>query len=204
MKRLLLFTGLLTTWLSGSTQAQSDAVTPRRWYVPQHVILQTAGGIGLVAGGAGYTLDAKRRWDIDALVGYVPGKYTGGRAFSIFTLKGTYAPFRLPVQTRWHVQPLTVGLLTNYTPSAMLNRSRDDKYPYKNYYWWSSTVRLGVFLGGRVGWELPVGRNNRTRVASIYYELGTNDLYAVSFLTNTKGLALGQILTLGLGVKIDF
>ncbi|GGF03241.1 hypothetical protein [Hymenobacter cavernae] len=204
MKHLLLFVGLLVTWISSSAQAQSDTPTPRRWYVPQHAVLQTAGGIGLVAGGAGYTLGSKRRWDVDALVGYVPGKYTGGRAFSIFTLKGTYAPFCLPVQTRWQVQPLTLGLLTNYTPSAMLNRSRDDKYPYKNYYWWSSTVRLGVFLGGRVGRELPVSQDGRARMVSAYYELGTNDLYAVSLLPNTKGLSLGQILTLGLGVKVDF
>ncbi|HEX8349124.1 MAG TPA: hypothetical protein VF598_04115, partial [Hymenobacter sp.] len=165
-------------------------------------VLQVAGGIGMIAAGAGYTLGTHRRLDADVLAGYVPGKYTGGQAFGIFTAKGTYSPFSLPMGTHWQVRPLSTGMLVNYTPSAMLNRSRDDKYPYKNYYWWSSTVRLGAFLGGRVDREFNLG--GRSRVASAYYELGTNDLYLVSFLTNTKGLSVGQILTLGLGVKASF
>ena len=157
----------------------------------------------MVAGGVGYEIGAHRRFDMDALIGYVPGKYTGGRAFSIFTLKGTYSPFAVSVNDRWQIKPVSVGALINYTPSRMLSRSRDGKYPYKNYYWWSSTVRLGAFVGGRVGHAFE-NRQGRTRIASMYYELGTNDLYFVSFLTNKHGVTLGNILTLGLGVKMDF
>ncbi|WP_324674093.1 hypothetical protein [Hymenobacter sp. GOD-10R] len=197
---LLTLSGLL---LFLQSQAQVAEPNNRPWYVPEHVVLQTAGGIGMVAGGVGYALGVHRRFDTDVLVGYVPGRYTGDRAFGIFTLKDTYSPFTLPVASRWQIRPLSVGALINYTPSQMLNRSRDDKYSYKNYYWWGSTVRLGAFVGGRVGYafDTPAGRK---RVASLYYELGTNDLYFVSLLTNTKGLALGKILTLGLGIKLDF
>jgi hypothetical protein len=197
---LLTLSGLL---LFLQSQAQVIEPNNRPWYVPEHVVLQTAGGIGMVAGGVGYALGAHRRLDTDVLVGYVPGRYTGDRAFSIFTLKGTYSPFTLPVENRWQIKPLSLGALINYTPSQMLNRSRDDKYSYKNYYWWGSTVRLGAFVGGRVGYAFGT-QAGRKRVASLYYELGTNDLYFVSLLTNTKGLALGQILTLGLGIKFDF
>jgi len=201
MRRLCFLLGVLL--LSLKVQAQAvETDTPRPWYVPHHAVLQTAGGIGMLAGGAGYALGAHRRFDADVLIGYVPGKYTGDRAFGIFTLKGTYSPFTIPTSSPWQIKPLSVGALVNYTPSQMLNRSRDDKYPHKNYYWWSSTTRLGAFVGGRIGREFAT-RQGRTRTASAYYELGTNDLYFVSLLTNTKGLTLGQILTLGLGVKVS-
>ncbi|OUJ76202.1 hypothetical protein [Hymenobacter crusticola] len=201
MRTYSLIISFLLFCLSGHAQVTEPSRQP--WYVPEHAVLQTAGGIGMIAGGVGYALGAHRRFDADVLIGYVPGTYTGDRAFGIFTLKGTYSPFTLPVDTHWQIKPLAIGALINYTPSQMLNRSRDDKYSYKNYYWWGSTVRLGAFLGGRVGYGFNT-RTGRKRVASAYYELGTNDLYFVSLLTNTKGLALGQILTLGLGVKVDF
>jgi hypothetical protein len=200
MRYFILIINLLLLAPAG-VRAQLVKRQTHPWYAPDHTVLQVAGGIGMVAVGVGYTLGAHHRFDTDVLAGYVPGKYTGGQAFAIFTAKGTYSPFTLPVGTHWQVKPLSVGMLANYTPSKMLNRSRDDKYP-SNYYWWSSTVRLGAFLGGRVGREFSIG--GQTRLASAYYELGTNDLYAVSFLTNTEGLSLNQILTLGLGIKVNF
>lgn len=194
---------LLLPWLPALAQAQQPDSTARPWYVPRHVVIQTAGGIGMVAGGAGYTLGRQRRLEADVLVGYVPGKYTGKAAFSIFTLKGNYSPFTLPLAPHWQVKPLSVGMLVNHTPAAALNKSRDDKYS-PGYYWWSSRTRLGLFLGGRISRELPGGTARPApRRASLYYELGTNDLYTVSFFQNPKGLSFHQILTLGLGAKFD-
>ena len=43
------------------------------------------------------------------------------------------------------------------------------------------------------------------RKISLYYELGSNDLYLASYLnTRNGGLGFGQLLTLALGLKADF
>ena len=193
--------------LPAAAQAPTDSAGARRptraWYVPDHAVLQTAGGIGMISGGVGYSF-ARKRLEADALAGYVPQRYAGRKAFAIFTLKSTYTPFTIALKNpAWQVQPLSFGGLVNYTPSRTLNRSRDDKY-YNGYYWWSSTVRVGAFLGSRITRNLKPTASGRPRAVALYYELGTNDLYAVSFATNLRGLSLGDILTLGVGGKFMF
>ncbi|MFC7667750.1 hypothetical protein ACFQT0_10400 [Hymenobacter humi] len=61
-------------------------------------------------------------------------------------------------------------------------------------------------MGGRVSYlAAPVAATGQPRKLSFYYELGTNDLYLLSYFNNRNGgLGLGQILTLALGVKADF
>lgn len=187
------------------TAAQStDTPTSRPWYVPDHAALQTAGGIGMITGGVGYTSGSHpHRFDADVLVGYVPARYTGHRAFAIFTGKATYSPFAVRLAERWRLLPLAVGGLVNYTPAAQINRNSADKYGYRSYYWWTSTFRGGAFLGSRVALALPRGTSSGKREVSLYYELGTNDLYLVSYLPSRQGLSLGRILTLGIGAKVD-
>jgi hypothetical protein len=45
----------------------------RAWYVPRHVVAQTAGGQGLLTVGAGYQL-LRDRLAVEALLGYVPAR----------------------------------------------------------------------------------------------------------------------------------
>jgi hypothetical protein len=209
MRRLLLLGGILgllliqTPILAQATADSVDAPAPRSWYVPHHVVLQTAGGIGMVSGGVGYSV-FRKRLDIDVLAGYVPQRYAGIKALGIFTLKTTYSPYTITLKNpQWRVQPFSFGGLVNYTPSRTLNRSRDEKY-YDGYYWWSSTVRFGAFVGGRVTRTLTPTLTGRARAMSLYYELGTNDLYVVSKATNLSGLKVTDILSLGVGGKFSF
>ena len=177
-------------------------LTPRPWYRPGHVALQTGGGLGMVAAGAGYEF-GKDRLETDVLLGYVPKRYAGS-TLTLASLKFLYSPFRLRVAERVQVLPLTVGAYFSYTHGT-LNDELKGQYS-SDYYWFSTDTRYGPLLGGRLTYlAAPLVATGQPRKVSFYYELGTNDLYVASYLTNRNGgLGLGQLLTLALGVKADF
>ena len=161
-----------------------------------------AGGQGLITAGVGYSAN-RSRLEADVLAGYVPRKYSI-TAMGIFTAKITYIPWSIPLGgAGWALRPLALGGYVNYTASRGLNTSRDSKYD-KDYYWWSSHTRLGGFVGGRITYPLPRRQSAKPRRhASLYYELGSNDLYIVSWWHNPRTLSLNDVLTLGVGIKLD-
>lgn len=193
--------------VSEPTEPEPAPVAPasiiaQPWYRPHHLILQTAAGQGMITGGVGYTT-LRGRVDVDVLAGYVPRKYSI-TPMGVFTGKLGYSPWTVPVaRGRWEVRPFTVGAFVSYTASRGLNDSRDAKYPYKGYYWWSTTTRVGAFVGGKVSRVVGHNRYGHPRTLGAYYELGTNDLYLSSIFTNLGGLGVHEILTLGFGVKYD-
>ena len=174
----------------------------RPWYRPQHLVLQTGGGLGMVAAGAGYEF-SKNRLETDVLIGYVP-KHFAGSTLSLASLKFLYSPFRLPVGEKIQVLPLTVGAYFSYTHGT-LNDELKGQYA-SDYYWFSTDTRYGPLLGSRVTFLAPpVAATGQPRKLSVYYELGSNDLYLASYLNNRNGgLGVGQLLTLALGLKADF
>lgn len=174
----------------------------RPWFRPTHLALQTGGGLGMVAAGAGYTF-GKGRLETDVLIGYVP-KYYAGSTLSLVSLKVMYSPFRLPVGNKFQVVPLTVGAYFSYTHGTI---NDELKGQYSNdYYWFSTDTRYGPLLGSRVTFLAPaLAATGQPRKISLYYELGSNDLYLASYLNNRNGgLGFGQLLTLALGLKADF
>lgn len=204
MVGLLLLTGWIasTSLKAAPSVAFPDTLPPHPWYAPRHVLLQAAGGQGLVAVGAGYTM-ARRRLELDALLGYVPQKYSR-TAMGIGTIKITYSPWIIPLaHHRWGLRPFAVGAFVSYTASKGLNSSRDGKYE-KGYYWWSSHTRVGPFVGGQIQYERPRSTHRDARTISLYYELGTNELYLASWWANRGELTLREILTLGMGVKFHW
>ncbi|KAA9333328.1 hypothetical protein F0P96_10175 [Hymenobacter busanensis] len=169
--------------------------TPRPTDGAFFLTVHIAGGTGAVAVGGGYWL-ARRRLEPELLLGIVPKKL-GGKTLGVVTLKTTYTPYAPQLgASRWQANPLSFGGLASYTFGPGLNSSRATKYP-KGYYWWSSALRFGAVLGARLTHEGGAGWPQRS---SYYAELGTNDLYLVSKITN-RSLRLSEILTLGLGVK---
>jgi hypothetical protein len=203
--RRYLFLGLL---LAGAAPvwAQADGATaapenPLPWYRPRHLILQTAGGMGMVAAGAGYTF-LHDRLETDILLGFVPEKYAGSN-LSVVSGKVLYTPFTVPLSEKLQLRPLTVGAYLSYTHGT-INDEAKGQYT-KGYYWFSTDTRVGPLLGGRLTYLRPdVSRRTLGQRISAYYELGTNDLYLVSYVLNYKALSPVDILTLGLGVKVDF
>ncbi|AHJ99754.1 hypothetical protein Hsw_4159 [Hymenobacter swuensis DY53] len=161
-------------------------------------MLQTGGGLGMVAGGAGFTL--KDRLELDILVGYVPEKYAGS-ALSLASAKLLYSPWTLPIKDKWSVKPLTVGGYFSYTHGT-INDEEPNQYT-KGYYWFSTDTRIGALLGSRLSYALPPTASGYARNLSAFYELGTNDLYILSYAQNRKSLSPADILVLSLGLKLD-
>ncbi|WBO84068.1 hypothetical protein [Hymenobacter yonginensis] len=207
--RHLLLPLLSATLLAGPALAQTspdtpnpDAVAPHPWFRPRHLILQTAGGMGMVAGGVGYSF-LRDRTEADVLVGYVPKKHAGS-TLSIATLKLLYTPYTVPLGEKLELRPLTFGPYVSYT-HGIVNDGEEDQYT-KGYYWFSRNTRVGVVLGGRLTYKRPTLPSGRSHRVSAYYELGTNDLYVVSYFSNGnfRSLSPMDILTLGLGLKAEF
>lgn len=187
------------------TAATKPAAGPRAerpWYRPKHLALQTGGGLGMIAAGAGYEF-SKNHLETDILIGYVP-KYYAGSTLSLASLKFMYSPFHLPVGERFQVVPVTVGAYFSYTHGT-INDELKGQYS-SDYYWFSTDTRYGPLLGSRVTFLAPpIAATGQPRKISLYYELGSNDLYLASWLNNRNGgLGFGQLLTLALGVKADF
>ena len=211
MKTLLLST-LLLAGLRAPAATPPDTATvatppagrspERPWYRPRHLALQTGGGLGMVAAGAGYEF-SKNRLETDVLIGYVPKRYAGS-TLSLASLKFLYSPFRLPIGEKIQVLPLTMGAYFSYTHGT-LNDELKGQYA-SDYYWFSTDTRYGPLLGSRVTFLAPpIAATGQPRKISVYYELGSNDLYLASYLNNRNGgLGVGQLLTLALGVKADF
>ncbi|WP_426489723.1 hypothetical protein [Hymenobacter sp. 102] len=181
-----------------TTGAAPAAGSARRWYQPAHVVLQTGGGLGMVAGGVGFSL--KDRLDLDILVGYVPEKYAGS-ALSLASAKLLFSPWTLPLSPKLSVKPLSVGGYFSYTHGTLNDEEPNQYQP--GYYWFSTDTRIGPLLGSRLSYALPPTASGRHRNLSAYYEFSTNDLYLVSYVQNTKSLSPADILTLSLGLKLD-
>ncbi|WP_035564908.1 hypothetical protein [Hymenobacter sp. IS2118] len=185
-----------------SAPVPADTARPdrARWYVPTHLLAHTAGGQGLAAVGTGWTV-SRDRLALEVLAGYLPKKFSI-TPVGVFTAKVTYAPWQLGLGgTPWHVRPLALGGFVSYSASRGISLSRGSKYE-EGYYWWSSRTRVGAFVGGSAGRTFGLTKRGTARSATAYYELGTNDLYLVSWMTNKGGLPLRSILTLGFGVRL--
>ena len=186
---------------SVSTVAQTDTLTSEdeKWY-KFHSKLQFAGSIGFVSAGAGFTFN-RDHIESDLMAGYVP-KAIGGEYIVTLTIKNTFyllniASEKLDVK----IYPLGIGGFFNYTFGNQYETFYPDYYP-DGYYWWDSAIRLGFFLGGKVTRQLP--KELSPTAVSAYYELGSNDLYLVSYLQNTKYLKPYDILNLAIGLKVTF
>ena len=195
---LYIFTALLINF-SALAQEVGIKAKKEKWYKPDHIKLQYAGGIGFLSPAIGISF-AKEKIQSDLFVGYVP-KGVGGLNIWMITLKNTYFPFTIkPLRSDITIYPLSIGGYINYTIGDQYETFYPDYYP-DGYYWWDSALRLGIFLGGKISKPLNNFPFNR---ASIYYEVGTNDLYLVSYFENLKYFKPYDILNIAIGVEMSF
>ncbi|UYZ62361.1 hypothetical protein [Hymenobacter weizhouensis] len=175
---------------------------PRPWFRPRHLVLQTGGGLGMVAAGTGYEFWQKRT-EVDVLLGFVPARYAG-TSLVVVSAKLLYSPpaWTLPLGPKWQVRPLTAGAYISHTRGNP-NDGKPGQYP-EGYYWFSTNTRVGPLLGSRLTRVLPTRSTEHPRHLSFYYELSTNDLYLLSYFLNHRALDLDDIAVLSLGVKMDF
>lgn len=174
----------------------------RRWakLIPNQFTFQYAGSIGLASLGFGWHYGKRDSWETDVLFGFVP-KYNSECAKLTATVKERYVPFHLRVSSRWVIEPLQTGIYFNTISGEDFWRKQPDKYP-KNYYGFSSRVRIGIWLGGRLRYDIPSRLRRRAKAVTAFYELGTTDLYVLSSIPN-KRVKPGDVLSLALGLKFD-
>ena len=118
-----------------------------------------------------------------------------------FTVKEIYIPFRPMGTTRIKVDPFTIGIYFNYTlgKQFFLVASAKQQYP-ERYYDYSSALRTGLFVGGRIQRKTKCVGLDRI---GFYYELGTYDLAVHNYIfnINKSGYRFNELFSLALGIK---
>jgi hypothetical protein len=201
MKFYVFYISVFLTLFGFGLHAQGSLSSKRvnKWYVPDFATLQYAGSTGFISVGGGYSI-FKNKANMDILFGYVP-VFAGGLPIETISLKFTGAVWRVPVNNRVGLNPLSIGTFFCYTPGREYSSELPSWYP-TGYYWWSEAIRVNIFIGG--GGDITLINSRRISKLNFYYELGTNEIKLVSYIQNTKVLTLGDILHAGIGMRIHF
>lgn len=198
MKKAL-FILFLSANFAAFAQDDQPGLHNRKWFIPDHLKLQFAGNIGFLSGGPGY-VSKNKTLETDLLFGFLPEKF-GGDALITTTAKTTYSPWKIPLKNTYYIRPFSIGAYLSYTFGPQFDTKWPSYYP-AGYYWWATSFRPGVYIGGKVGRDFRV--NNRTRQFELFYELGSYDLLMISYVQNREYLKLSDIVNLSFGVKMAF
>lgn len=175
----------------------------QRWnkLIPSYSKLQFAGGMGLVSVGTGWEYGKNRQWETDLLLGIIP-KHSSKRAKVTLTIKQNFTPWRMPLRGRFALEPLSTGLYLNTVFGGEFWMKNPDRYP-QGYYWFSTRLRIHVFVGQRIRFDIP--ENHRWFLSAItaFYELSTCDLYVIQAVRNSY-MKAGDVLRLSFGLKCSF
>lgn len=184
----------------------------RFWHslIPNQARVQYAGSVGAANIGLGWHYGGrdKRLWETDFMFGFVP-KNSAPKAHATFTLRQSYVPFRIQLfpnrfgEDKGSVayEPLATGLIGNTIFGKSFWVSQPSRYPNK-YYGFSTALRLHIFVGQRLRYEIPNRHRKYVKAVSLCYEFSVSDLYLASALPN-RHIGLDEILSLSLGVKVD-
>ncbi len=164
---------------------------------PKNVKAQYAGGMGFLSLGVGWEYGHSGQWNTDLFAGFIPRAYADKLRFT-FTLKQTYCPWHWHFKPQFSFEPFACGLYVNTIGGEEFWEKEPGKYP-NSYYNFSTKMRINVFLGQSFTYY---PKSDRWRAVSFFYELGTNELYIVSKVTN-KTLHWGDILRLSFGLKLQ-
>lgn len=175
----------------------------QRWnkLIPSYSKLQFAGGMGLVSVGTGWEYGKNRQWETDLLLGIIP-KHSSKRTKVTFTLKQNFTPWRVPLRGRFALEPLSTGLYLNTVFGGEFWMKNPDRYP-QGYYWFSTRLRIHVFVGQRIRFNIPENRRWFLSSITAFYELSTCDLYVIQAVRNSY-MNAGDVLHLSFGLKCNF
>lgn len=163
-----------------------------RWFMPDHYMVQYAGGIGFLSIGAGYNL-----WDWyepTLLIGYVNETFgNSAKAVTTVSIKNSFVLFRkhLPEQIKFRG-----GISVNMGLTNNLFRQLPPHYPEKYYF--QNKVFLSPFLGGE--WQIKLNQKH-LKTGGLFFEFNTRDAYLLECL-RTDYVKFHKIWNLGLGVTI--
>jgi hypothetical protein len=181
---------------SAGLKAQSRFV---KAIIPDQAIVQYAGSIGYLSAGIGYNF-FKEKSSLSFHYGYVP-KNKGGE-LNIAALKFDYKPFSIRLGDQLVFHPINPVAFVSYTFGQQFGFEFDSEVYADGYYFWSPALRehLGVTS------ELKILGDGSTKIRSVslYAEANTNDLYAINWYHDRKGIAFTDIFRLGFGIKMNF
>jgi hypothetical protein len=189
-------------FISSVYAQEADTTSMKKWHHPDHVKLHFAGEIGFLSPGVGIELFNKKQGELDLFGGFVP-EGIGGDNLVTIALKFNYFPWKKAILKKAiQIEPLTLGLNIYHTFGEDINKFRDpDLYP-KGYYWWTISTRYGPFFGGRL--SKHYGPETFLKTITLYYELGTNDLFIYSWAGNRSTIPFYRIWNSSIGLKAVF
>lgn len=184
--------------LSGIAQEIEKKNKPK-WWVPEYTKFQFAGAIGFLSAGAGY-INKTGKSETELIIGFLPKSIGGDNLFSA-TLKTNRIPWKKELSEQWTLLPFQFGGYLSYTFGSEFNTLLPDRYP-GGYYWWSTSLRVGMFLGSRFRYH-PV-TDSPFKSVDFYYEIGTYDLKFLSYAQNVESLSVLDMVNLSFGVRLEF
>ncbi len=193
--RFLVLSSILFVF-SGSCFAQmptDSTIQRRKWFVPDGILMQYAGGSGLISGGVFY--HAYPKTEFAFTVGYTPPKFGN---ITTLNLYGSYT-FRKYHYHNFVFEFVSAGAFVQTSMGDRIYLKWPDRYPEK-YYWWNSSIRFGPFLNS----QLSYSPQKHKLVYTAFFQCNTNDLYIATYYHSSKAIRFSEILVLGTGLKISF
>ena len=174
--------------------------------IPTHFLIQNAGNMGVLSAGIGWSYGKHRQWETDLLFGYIP-KHDSTRGKLTTTLKGNYIPWRISLNPkadeskgRWNFEPFTASIYLNTVYGSEFWKSQPGRYPDDYYQFMSTKFRLNLAFGERLTFFIPKAKQKRHNKRSLFYEVGTSDLYIRSLFMG-QDVSIGDIIGLSIGLK---
>jgi hypothetical protein len=166
---------------------------------PDQAIIQYAGSIGYISAGIGYNL-FKDKSVLSFHYGYVP-RNKGGE-LDIAAVKLDYKPFSIRIGDQLIFHPINPVAFISYTFGQEFGFEFDSKVYADGYYFWSPALREHLGLTSEL--KILGDGSSVIRSVSLFAEANTNDLYAINWYHDRKGIPFTDIFRLGFGLKVNF
>lgn len=175
----------------------------RNWnaLIPNQSVLQTCGNMGVVALGVGWDYGKHNQWETQLLLGFVP-RFDSRSAKITLTLKENYIPWSVDIGKGWYFEPLECSLYFNTVLGHDFWTKQPTKYD-SGYYPFSTRIRPNLALGERFTFTIPDNKRKRIKSFTLFYELGTNDIYFMRFYRNGD-TEFWDMFGLSFGAKLQF
>jgi len=147
----------------------------------------------------GWDYGKQHQWETDVMLGFVP--HYSSKSKATFTLKQNFMPWKIDLGNNFSMEPFACGLYINTVLSEDFWVKEPDRYPH-GYYNFSTKIRSNIFVGQRFTYNLDTDKAKMARAITLFYEIGTSDLYIISAFGN-RYLKPEDYLHLSLGVKLQ-
>lgn len=119
-----------------------------------------------------------------------------------FVFPPLYMPWSINIGKGFSTEPLACGLYLNTVFGDQFWVNEPDRYP-KGYYGFSSKVRIHIYMGQRLTYDIDPQRRFLAKSVTFFYEISTCDLYLVSAVQNSY-LRPRDYLSLSFGLKFQW